>query len=91
VVDNISKPLTIYYDNKAKVFSSHNNKSSGMLNTLTLDICCERKSLDYTINLEHICTKEMLVDPLTKDLPYNIFEEHIAWVYWRTFDPGWAK
>jgi hypothetical protein len=29
VVDSISKPLTLYCDNKAVVFFSHNNKSSG--------------------------------------------------------------
>jgi hypothetical protein len=29
VVDNISKSLTLYCDNKAAVFFSHNNKSSG--------------------------------------------------------------
>jgi hypothetical protein len=33
---------------------------------------------DRTINLEHIGTKEMLADPLTKDLPPHIFEEHVA-------------
>jgi hypothetical protein len=35
VVDNISKSLIIYYDNKATVFFSHNNKSSGLSSTLT--------------------------------------------------------
>jgi hypothetical protein len=29
VIESISKPLTIYYDNKAASFFSHNNKSSG--------------------------------------------------------------
>jgi hypothetical protein len=29
VVDNISRPLTLYYDNKAAIFFSYNNKSSG--------------------------------------------------------------
>jgi hypothetical protein len=28
-VDSISKPRTLYCDNKAVVFFSHNNKSSG--------------------------------------------------------------
>jgi hypothetical protein len=32
---------------------------------------------DHTINLEHIGTEEMLADPLTKDLPPNIFEGHV--------------
>jgi hypothetical protein len=29
VIDSISKPLTIYCDNRATFFFSHNNKSSG--------------------------------------------------------------
>jgi hypothetical protein len=33
---------------------------------------------DHIINLEHIGTKEMLVNPLTKGLTPNIFEEHVA-------------
>jgi hypothetical protein len=33
---------------------------------------------DHTINLEHVSAKEILVDPVTKGLPPNIFEEHVA-------------
>ena len=33
---------------------------------------------DHTIELEHISTKEMLADLLTKGLPPNIFHELIA-------------
>jgi hypothetical protein len=33
---------------------------------------------DKTISLEHISTKEMLADPLTKGLPPYVFGEHIA-------------
>jgi hypothetical protein len=33
---------------------------------------------DHTINLEHISTKKMLVDPLPKGLPPNIFQGHVA-------------
>jgi hypothetical protein len=33
---------------------------------------------NHIINLEYIGTKEMFVDPLTKGLPPNIFEEHVA-------------
>jgi hypothetical protein len=74
VIDNISKPLTIYYYNKATVFFSHNNKSSGA--TKHIDLRCfivRERVYDHTINLEHIDTKEMLVDSLTKDLPPYIF------------------
>jgi hypothetical protein len=36
------------------------------------------KVRDQIINLEHISTKKMLVDSLTKDLPLNVFREHIT-------------
>jgi hypothetical protein len=33
---------------------------------------------DQTISLEHISTKRMLADLLTKVLPPNMFGEHVA-------------
>ena len=32
----------------------------------------------HTISLEHIRTKDMFTDPLTKGLPHNVFKEHLA-------------
>jgi hypothetical protein len=79
VIDSISKPLTIYCDNKAAVFFSHNNKSSDSSKHIDLRYLIVRERVqDRTINLEHIGTKEMLADPLTKDLLPHIFEEHVA-------------
>ena len=34
------------------------------------------KVRDQVISLEHISTEKMLVDPLTKGLPPNMFREH---------------
>jgi hypothetical protein len=77
VVDNISMPLTLYYDNKTVVFFSHNNKSSGVAKHIGLKYLVVRERVhDHTINLKHISTKKMLVDPLTKGLPPNIFQKH---------------
>jgi hypothetical protein len=74
VIDSISKPLTIYYDNKATIFFSHNNKSSDASKHINLRYLIVRERVhDRTINLEHIGTKEMLADPLTKGLPPHIF------------------
>ena len=79
VVDSISKPLTLYCDNKAAVFFSHNNKSSGAAKHIDIKYLVVRDRIqDRTINLEHISTKRMLTDPLTKGLPPNIFQEHVA-------------
>ena len=38
----------------------------------------KEKIQNYSITLEHISTKKMLADPLTKGLPPNVFIEHIA-------------
>jgi hypothetical protein len=74
VVDNISRPLTLYCDNKAAIFFSDNNKSNGVAKHIYLKYLVVRDRIqDLTINLEYISTKKMLVDPLTKGLPPNIF------------------
>jgi hypothetical protein len=74
VVDSISKLLTIYCDNKAAFFFSHNNKSSGAAKHIDLRYLVVRERVQYrTINLEHIGTKEILMDPLMKGLPPHIF------------------
>jgi hypothetical protein len=74
VINSISKPLTIYCDNKPAVFFSHNNKSSGAFKHIDLRYLVVREIVqDRIINLEHIGTKEMLADPLTKGLPPHIF------------------
>jgi hypothetical protein len=36
------------------------------------------KIQDQTISLEHISTNKMIIDPLTKSLPPNVFREHLA-------------
>jgi hypothetical protein len=36
------------------------------------------KIQDQTISLEHINTKKMITDLLTKDLPPSVFREHLA-------------
>jgi hypothetical protein len=74
VIDSISKPLTIYYDNKATIFFLHNIKSSGAVKHIDLRYLVVRERVQaHNINLEHIGTKEMLVDLLTKGLSSHIF------------------
>jgi hypothetical protein len=74
VIDSVSKPLTIYCDNKVVVFFSYNNKSSWAFKHIDLRYLVVRKRVqDHSINLECIGTKKMLVDPLMKCLPPHIF------------------
>jgi hypothetical protein len=78
VVDSIHKPLKLYCDNNPVVQYAH-NKSSGA--TKHIDIkyyVVKDKVRDQIINLEHKSTGKMLVNPLTKSLPPNVFREHVA-------------
>jgi hypothetical protein len=38
----------------------------------------KEKIQNQTINLDHISTKKMIADLLTKGLPPNVFREHLA-------------
>ena len=79
VVDDIHKPLKLYYDNEPAICYAHNNKSSGAVKHIDIKYYVVKdKVRDHTISLEHIRTEKMLVDPLTKDLPPNVFREHLA-------------
>ncbi len=79
VVDNIQRPLNMYYDNEPTMFYAHNNKSSGAAKHIDIKFYVVKEKIqDQTISLEHIRTKEMLADPLTKGLPPSVFREHLA-------------
>ena len=79
VVDDIHKSLKLYYDNNPTVCYAHNNKSSGAAKHIDIKFYVVKdKVQDYSISPEHVSTKKMLADPLTKGLPPNVFREHFA-------------
>ena len=79
VVDSIRKPLKMYCDNEPAVFYAHNNRSSNASKPIEIKYyVVKEKVQDQTISLEHIRTRDMLADPLTKGLPPNVFREHLA-------------
>jgi hypothetical protein len=79
VIDNINEPLRLYCDNNSTVHYAHNNRSSGAAKHIDIMYYVVKdKVQDHIINLEHISTDKMLVDPLTKGLPPNVFREHVA-------------
>ena len=79
VVDDIHKPLKLYYDNEPAVCYAHNNKSSGAAKHIDINFYVVKdKVWDHSISLEHINIKKILVGPLTKGLPPNVFREHLA-------------
>jgi len=78
MVDSITKPITIHYDNKAAVFLS-SNKSSGAAKHIDIKyFVVKDRTQDQTVDMVHISTTMMLADPLTKGLPPKIFNEHVV-------------
>ena len=79
MVDDIYRPLKLYYDNNPAVQYAHNNKSSGAAKHIDIKYYVVKdKVRDHVISLEHISTEKMLADPLTKGLPPNVFREHVS-------------
>jgi hypothetical protein len=79
VVDDIHKPLKLYCDNEPAVCYAHNNKLSGAVKHIDKKFYVVKdKVREHSISIEHISTKKMLADSLTKGLPPNMFREHLA-------------
>jgi hypothetical protein len=79
VVDSIEKPRKLYCDNESAVLYAHNNKKIKAVKHINIKFYVVKEKIqDQTISLEHISTKKMIVDPLTKGLPPSVFREHLA-------------
>ena len=79
VVESISKPITIHCNNKAVVFLSSNNKSRGAAKHIDIKyFIVKDRTQDQTVDMVHISTTMMLVDPQTKGLPPKNFNEHVV-------------
>ena len=77
LVDNIARPLKIYCDNTAVVFFSKNDKYSKGAKHMELKYFSVKEEVQkHKVSIEHISTKLMIVDPLTKRLSPKIFVEH---------------
>ena len=78
VVDSISNPLRIYYDNSIVVFLAKNNKSGIHNNHIDIKYSAIREHVkSNTVTIEHISTRLMIVDPLMKGLPPKAYKEHV--------------
>jgi hypothetical protein len=79
VVDNIERQLKLYCDNELAVLYAHNNKKTKAVKHINIRFYVVKEKIqDQTISLEHIITKKMIEDPLTKGLPPSVFRKHLA-------------
>ena len=78
IINDIDRPLKIYCDNSAAVFFSKNDRYSRGAKHMDLKFLAVKDEVKKaTIIIEHIGTKEMIADPLTKGLPPKVFIGHI--------------
>jgi hypothetical protein len=79
VVDSIERPLKLYCNNEPAMLYAHNNKKTKAAKHINIRFYVVKEKIqDHTISLEHISTKKMIADPLTKSLPPSVFREHLA-------------
>ncbi|KAA0060866.1 Retrovirus-related Pol polyprotein from transposon TNT 1-94 [Cucumis melo var. makuwa] len=78
IVDSIAKSQRIYCDNFAAVFFSKNDKYSVGAKHMELKYFAVKEEVQkQRVSIEHISTKLMIADPLTKGLPPKTFNDHV--------------
>ncbi|KAA0036645.1 Retrovirus-related Pol polyprotein from transposon TNT 1-94 [Cucumis melo var. makuwa] len=78
IVDSIAKPLRIYCDNSAAVFFSKNDKYSKGAKHMELKYFFVKEEVQkQRVSIEHISTKLVIANPLTKGLPPKTFNDHV--------------
>jgi hypothetical protein len=76
VVGSIERPQKIYFDNEPAILYAHNNKKTKADKLINIRFYVVKEKIqNQTISLEHISTKKMIMDLLTKGLPPNVFRE----------------
>ncbi|RVX06981.1 Retrovirus-related Pol polyprotein from transposon TNT 1-94 [Vitis vinifera] len=79
IMDSISRPLSIYCDNSATVFMAKNNKSGSQNKHIVIKYLAIRERVkEKKVVIEHISTKLMVVDPLTKGMLPLKFKDHVV-------------
>ena len=78
IADSISRPLKIFCDNSAVVFFSKNNKSGSQSKHIEIKYLKVRENVKkQKVSIEHISTKLMIIDPMTKGLPTKPYKDHV--------------
>lgn len=83
IVDSISRPfIKMYCDNSSTVFFTKNNKTTSASKHTRIKFLVVREMVEIEeIDVEHISTKEMIANPLTKGLRPITFTKHVENIY----------
>ena len=87
VVQGVERPLKLYCDNQLAIMFANNNRSLKTSKHIDIKylVVKERVQNDQ-LSIEHIGTKSMVADPLTKAVPASIFHEHISYMGLTSYD-----
>ncbi|XP_039141327.1 secreted RxLR effector protein 161-like [Dioscorea cayenensis subsp. rotundata] len=78
IIDSISKPLRMYCGNSAAVFFSKNNKSGSRSKHIDIKYLALKERVNAgEVTIQHISTKLMIADPLTKGIAPKLFRDHV--------------
>ena len=78
VMDSISRPLRIFYDNSVVMLLAKNNKSGSQSNYIDIKYLAIKEHVkEKQVVIEHISIELMIVDPLTKGMPPMKFKDHV--------------
>ncbi|XP_074266262.1 secreted RxLR effector protein 161-like [Silene latifolia] len=79
VIDSICRPLIMYCDNSAAVFMAKNNKSGSRSKHIDIKyLAIKERVQEKKVIIEHISTKLMIADPLTKGMPIKTFKDNVV-------------
>ena len=79
IVDSISRPLRIYCDNSAAVFTAKNARSSSRSKHIDIKyLAIKERVKENKVVIEHVRTELMITDPLTKGMPPMKYKDHVA-------------
>ena len=79
VVDSISRSLKLFCDNSAAIAFSKNTRSTSCSKHIDVKLYfIKEKLVESLIDIQHMSTKGMLADLLTKGLPIVVFNEHAS-------------
>ena len=79
IVDSISRPLRIYYDNSATVFTTKNARSDSQSKHIDIKyLAIKERVKENKVVIEHVHTELMIADPLTKGMPPMKYKDHVA-------------
>lgn len=79
VVDFISRPISIYFDNSTTMFFSKNHKSSSGSKYIDIKYLVVRDRVnEWQTKIEHINTEVRIADPLTKRVSPKVFKILVA-------------